>query len=536
MMIRWAERGALLSCLLAGAAMAWGQTGSTPAKKNPPTFQVSARVVLTDVTVTDKDGNPVRGLKERDFQVFDNGRPEQLNSFEEHVTQHRAFAESAAEPAGVYTNAAMLHPPAVVNAILIDTTTIDVIDQMYLYEELTKFVKKLPEGEPVAIFCRSGQMTLLLQGFTSDHAALMKAIRKAIPHVQEPDAEYASDYETMRQMAYYLSQVPGRKNILWFTGGSRLFLQVAPTDTGQVGMTPIAQVSGSNVQDMANQPDWRQIYDVLEQERITLYPIDARGLVTYGSQGMIGQHQLMEQDAEATGGQARYNTNGLAQAAEHILATDGDYYTLTYSPNDLRNNGHWHRVEVKLRARGYRLSYRRGYFDDAKNGASPTAKTRTLLEAKSGKTKQVLDEQSVPIAFTAQFEEVSPLAEAVEVSAGKVQAPKGGQVPYVIVYRVPASAVTAKSVGADHRGTFVIGAGMLVFDHFGTLVKRQGQEVTMTADEREIQAKPDGDLRFDQEISLPRGENYLYLLVWDATTGRMGTLNLSLDVKKPGKP
>lgn len=511
-----------------------GAAGQTAKHRPATTFQVSTRVVLTDVTVTDSRGNPVRGLNERDFRIFDNGRPETLKSFEEHTAKGSAAFVTAPQASGVYTNAGMLRPPAVVNVILIDTTTIDLLDQMYLYQQMTKFVEKLPAGEPVAIFCRAGQMTLLLQGFTSDHAQLMQAIRRAIPHFQQPDAEYSSDFGTLQQIAYYLSQVPGKKNLLWFGGGSRIYMQlpVASNDPSQSAAAP--QAEPTPTESVPFQPDWRQIYGVLEAERITLYPIDARGLVTYSSQATIGQHEQMDENAEATGGQARYNTNGLAQAAERIVATDGDYYTLTYSPDDLHDNGRWHGVEVKLREAGYRLSYRRGYFDDQKNGESPLTQTSALLEAK-GKTKQVLDEQSEPIAFAAQVVEISPVAEAAEVRAGRMKAPKDGELPYAIVYHVPASALAPQSVGADDRGTYIIGAGALAFDHEDTLVKKEAQKLTMTVDEREIHADPDGRMRFDEEMNLPKGEDYLYLVVWDTTTGRLGTLNVSLDAKKPAR-
>jgi hypothetical protein len=38
---------------------------------------------------------------------------------------------------------------------------------------------------------------------------------------------------------------------------------------------------------------------------------------------------------------------------------------------------------------------------------------------------------------------------------------------------------------------------------------------------------------FAQSVNLPPGSNYLYLGVWDMTTGRMGTVNAAVDVKKP---
>ena len=36
--------------------------------------------------------------------------------------------------------------------------------------------------------------------------------------------EYLTDFETLRQIAVALSQLPGRKNVLWFSGGSMRFL------------------------------------------------------------------------------------------------------------------------------------------------------------------------------------------------------------------------------------------------------------------------------------------------------------------------
>jgi VWFA-related protein len=44
-------------------------------------------VVLTDVVVTDKHGNPVTGLTRSDFRIMDNGKAQTLASFEEHREQ-----------------------------------------------------------------------------------------------------------------------------------------------------------------------------------------------------------------------------------------------------------------------------------------------------------------------------------------------------------------------------------------------------------------------------------------------------------------
>src|SRR6185436_19355523 len=65
---------ALLVCLLTGATLVSAQTPQ-------PTFQVSVNYVDVDVTVTDAAGNFVSGLSRDDFQVFEDGKPQKIDTF-----------------------------------------------------------------------------------------------------------------------------------------------------------------------------------------------------------------------------------------------------------------------------------------------------------------------------------------------------------------------------------------------------------------------------------------------------------------------
>ena len=56
-----------------------GQTTKTT------TLHVSVRRVVVDVVVTDQKGKPVKGLTENDFQVLEDGKPQQIRSFDEHI-------------------------------------------------------------------------------------------------------------------------------------------------------------------------------------------------------------------------------------------------------------------------------------------------------------------------------------------------------------------------------------------------------------------------------------------------------------------
>jgi VWFA-related protein len=491
--------------------LAAAQSGQTPPpEQSPYTLQVNPRVVLTDVTVTDRQGNPIQGLTRGDFQVFDNGKPQEIASFEEHTGRRTAPGEFREASANVFSNDFEVHPPPVVNILVIDTTTITLLDQMYLYEELTRFVRDLPPGEPVAVFSRPGAITLPLQSFTTDKLLLMTAISEAVPHIPLPGYWRRSGSETLWQIATYLSQVPGRKNILWFSGGSNAFLSPDP---------------------MATELPRHPLYDMLEKQRIALYPIDARGLSVDSGMWMMAQQQLMEQDAEATGGQACYNRNGLAAAAQRVLDTDGDYYTLTYAPNDLHRDGRWHKVTVKAAGSRVRcrLSYRRGYYDDGQNDATPHAATRTLLR-KDGSTVQVAGQRKQPMVFQATVSETG--AELPTDIPAKP--PKKGQTAFRIHYMVPASSVAPENVNGS-RGTYEIYAAILALDHYGEPIARIGEKATVEVNEATIHAEPNPTLTFDQQIHLPRGENYLDIFLWDETSGRLGMLHVPIAAPKPEK-
>ena len=330
----------------------------------------------------------------------------------------------------------------------------------------------------------------------------------------------ASDLDTLQQIAVYMYQIPGRKNLLWFTSGSNLLLR---PDPASVMMDPGAR---------------RAIYDLLESERIAIYPIDARGLtVVFGRAVMVlaTQQMQMRQDAAATGGAAYVNTNGLAQASQHILATDGNYYTLSYTPNDLKSNSKWHRVEVKLVNAHYELSYRHGYFDDGSNRPQPAmepgkeTRSRTALRAGGNKVEvHVPDDQSKPLVFTVRIAPASPVAAPLPEDSPL----KKGETRYVVEYYVPAKDVYAAYIQGN-TGTDELGAAVFVYDRNGELVSRKALKFALGVDQQKARSQPDAKLIFAQSVNLPPGSNYLYLGVWDMTTGRTGTVNAAVDVKKP---
>lgn len=501
-----------LSLIGTGLSTAQVPAASNAAPQQPGqsgyTLQAHVREVITDVTVTDRQGNPVHGLPESAFHIFDNGKPQQLASFEEH-TSSDAAGPIAESPANVFNNDIVLHPPAVFNVIVLDTATISVVDQMYLRQELDHFIKALPPTEPFAVFVRSSEHTILLANFTSDRQKLMKAVDNVIPRLRQPGFAYLTDVSLLEDICSYLEQYPGRKNVLWFTGGSTLFLRPDPdTMSGYVNLRPL--------------------YDQLERDRIALYPIDARGLLVSAFPGLSEQHMLMEDEADATGGRAIFNDNGLAQAARHLADNGTSFYTLVYSPKDVKLDNRWHKVKVELDGNNYQLSYRRGYYDDGYNLKQRDNPDRQRL-LRNG---NAVPEPRAPIAVQVT---VTPADLSQPISPTVIRSsphpPRRGERAYSLHYSVPLDEFPQTTQGEQDQ--FTLGLGVLGFNQYGRSIARITDQVKLGVSKEHVEsASPHARIGFDQLINLPDGDDSLYVAVWNLQSGRVGIVQIPLAVEK----
>jgi len=272
------------------------------------------------------------------------------------------------------------------------------------------------------------------------------------------------------------------------------------------------------------------MYDELETERIALYPIDARGLTVAINPVMAPQQMLMADMAEATGGQAWYNNNGLAQIASRVLDTDSHFYTLTYRPDNLKANNKWHKVKIAVDGGPYHLSYRRGYFDDGTGTANSPRKTRTVLRA-HGETFRAPDRHTEPIIFEARLQPSTATQAATAVQPGAtIHPPKRNEAPYAVHYTVPFDALTQQRANGETQ--ISVGAAILAFNRYGRLTEHVAEKLTFSLNEEKLKANPTARFGFDQQINLAKGEDYLYIALWDTSNGRLGTLQLPVNIEK----
>jgi VWFA-related protein len=412
------------------------QTTQQPPQSGVATLRAGTQLVIVDVVVTDKSQKPVHGLKASDFTLTEENVPQVVKHFEEHTALTPAdatkFPALPKFPPGVFTNYTPEPVNGAVNVLLLDVLNTPLTSQLYVRQQLLAYLNAAPPGARIAIFGLTNQLTIL-QGFTSD-PALLKAVASSktgknspllqdsvggngiqntmaddledqgadaatVANLRQFDAQQQSfqlqlrvkyTLDAMNQLARYLSTIPGRKNLIWFSGSFPI--SVLPDTTGNLN-DPFAVVADY-------EKEFRDTVNLLARSQVAVYPVDARGLSNApvfdasttrnytGNRGparmtqdlnkfstdTAAEHSTMSQMAEATGGHAFYNTNGLTQAVATAINDGSNFYTLTYTPANPARDGKFRKIKVQLAHGGVNLAYRHGYYADDPDKAPVTAK------------------------------------------------------------------------------------------------------------------------------------------------------------------
>jgi len=425
----------------------------------PTVLRANANLVLIDVVVTDH-GNPVHGLDRSRFHVFEDGREQAITTFDEH-RPNPTPANAATQPAlppHTYTNIPAFPPSPAVNVLLLDGLNTPMPNQMQVRRQMIEYMGKIEPGTSLAIFTLASRLRMV-EGFTTDAAQLAQALKsgKAGPQTSvmlDPQSDQAFDasigdmanmsaglasvpdgdnalvemqqfqaditaYQTdqrvrmtldaMQQLARYLSGVPGRKNLIWFSGSFPIALD--PDDSLQNPFEGMRNYSD----------DIRETSELLSAARVAVYPVDARGLMTpltvdasstsstnlmsatvNGGRGgsrstatankpsfakddaafmkaTMQEQATMEQIAVQTGGHAFLNTNGLREAVASAVANGSSYYTVGYSPAGKPFDGEFRKIQVRVDHGDYKLAYRSGYYADPVDKPSAHNRRATSL-------------------------------------------------------------------------------------------------------------------------------------------------------------
>ena len=527
----------VMLCQLACGAQSSAPSTDPHAPEQPgPVYTLGAqsRLVFEDVLVTDSRGRPVHGLPASAFHVFDQGRPQLIRSVEEGVpAKDEALADLKPMPPGTFTNAENHGSHAAYEVLLIDADDLVIQDQMFLLAQLRRAIAVAPTALPIAVFRVSNGKVVQIRGFSSDRADLQRAVGEGFPVLTHAiDSQFQSAVEQLMTVSAFLQQVPGRKNVLWFSGAFPLVS--ASDDEGTPG--------GITVDYAAREQTIHQIQEALAEARVSVYPIDVRGVLTADLApptaaqgdassptagrnpsatlsrtpivaGPFGAGDAERRDsasrlAAATGGKA-YSLNNLADEVGEAFDLGTRAYTVEYVPNPYSTDESWHRVRITVDG-NYHLSYRPGYL--ATWSGVPGGRQGFRLED-GEKVSTGTTDALKPLVFTAK---VAPAPDA------------GGKGPLRLRISFQIAADQVSFVPKNGRWQDQLLVCSYAYDVQGRMRggKLQQLDTSLTRDQWQ-RAKGEA-LAAEQTIDVPKNAGYLVLAVRDKTSRRIGTYLLPM--------
>ena len=518
-------------------------------KRQVPALRVTTRVVQVNVIAQDKKGQPVTELTKDDFVLTDAGREESIRFFSmESSGKIEKAAQTQPSPANTYTNRPEVKTgaPTSVTVILFDALNTQFSDMAYAKQQILKFLAQVQPNDRVALYTLGSQLKVL-HDFTNDAAPLVRAVKRfrgehatqleaSTPEVADTESDdlnavldlmnqrVADFYTTNRALrttaaleaiAQHLSNVPGRKNLVWVSGSFPFNINF---DTP---MTP----DNASLDRRSFHSEVERAARALNDANLAIYPVDARGLMTFAAfnpdysaaapsrLGGIGPPSLragpprgnfdtMRRLAELTGGRAFYNTNDIYGSVREAVDDARVTYVVGYYPSHGEWNGKFHEIKVQVKRPGVRLRYRRGYFAVGEQPTNQRQNVQYLTEA----AESVLDATSLGLTVEARWVNV-PGAERLK-----------------LVVHIERQDVQFEEKNARWAG----GLDILYVSR-----NEEGQTLGMTADHARMnlrretyEGSGEEGLTFTKELPVKPGTWQLRVVVRDAGSGATGSVTI----------
>jgi VWFA-related protein len=543
------------------AATAVAISSAAPTAQQRSVFRSGRDVISVDVIVRDKSGAVVRGLTEKDFEVREDGRPQEVVSFSfEEISDKSVPALQSVELlAGVEARmvadaAPSAVPPATkpeaetpsgpmtsdmfagrrLITLVFDTSSMQPEDVQRAVDSARKYVNEQMSSADLVAVATIGSTLNVLTDFTGDRAKVATVLGTlaftdgtateaptAATAATDEEAAAADDTTTtadtaeldmfnndirlraLKTLAEAMSPIEQKKAILYFSAGM--------------------QRSGQD-----NQVELRSAINAAVRANVAIYPIDTRGLqavvpggdarqasgrgtALFSGRGVSQQFAQLASSQDTltslagdTGGRAFTYSNDFGEAFTRVQRDMSAYYILGYSSTNATKDGRFRRIQVRLKRGDLRVEARAGYYADR----DFTHTNRTDREAQ-------LDEQ--------MFAAVSATDLPVMVTGGWFRlAADRYYVPVALT--VPGSAVPVANdkdpVSIDVLGMVRDERNFPVGRFRETLKLPPGTGATLAGKQ----------VLYQSGVTLPPGRFSVKVVVRENTTGRLGSFEAPIVV------
>jgi VWFA-related protein len=556
---------ALLAALAAPWLVAQQATPAGPemtSRSQTVTFKAAVQLVTIPVVVRDAKGRAVGNLGKDDFQVFDNNKPQVIAKFS---VERSGGVVTRTTPGAGRNSSAPSRPSAPMPeryvAYVFDDLHLDAGNLMRARDAAGRnMAATLRPADRAAIFSTSGVTTV---EFTADQDLLQAGLAKLMPRPRRMDFQgecpdisvYQADRmvngnDSMaiaaavsdaaqcnpgasQQMLNDIAMMQARRVVRSGEEDSRMGLaalgdairnlEVRAGQRGIILVSPGFLKPGAQIQ--AN-----ELMQYAIQAKVTISALDARGLWTdpgldaskghtynntesailkssFSSSSASAETNVMAELAAGTGGRFFENSNDLDSGFQQLAAAPEFVYVLGFAPQNLKLDGKYHPLKVKLAApKGFDVQARLGYFAP-KRLNDPVAQAKEEV-ANAVFSREELNELPVDL-----------LARGFPQSGGKSQ---------IIVW----ARVSLKDIKlrlADDRNCNEVRFTAAVFDANGKLVSGREQVLDMKMTGETLARNRESGITLRSDFFVKPGPYLVRMVVRDAEGQQITAQNSSID-------
>lgn len=534
-----------------------------------PSFPAQIEQVNVDVVVTDKKGAPIPTLDRDDFTVLEDGKPQQVTTFERIVLPDAPSGPPPPPPA-VSTNQDKEVRTGRTFVIVFDDIHMAPFQAHRAKAAVAEFLNSgVQEGDSVTLVATGGGAwwSVRMTDGRDELLALLKRLDGR--HIPDLSPERMSDYEAMRIHVYHDTQVEQRVSRRFETYGVN---PGARTDTSQGGVgglgidgDPLVRGRASEVYYQAltknritlevvervlsslagtrgrkslvlvsegfiydpNMDEFKRVNEASRRANVAIYFVDTRGLggISPYATAQFGP-ALPQQDvgftfaetfeasegseslAADSGGFTVKNTNDLARGIKRIAEETRSYYLLGYVPTNTARDGRFRKIQVKVAAKGLEVRARKGYY-------APLDGARSALDQR----KKGGSDPAIQAALDSPFEEP---AVPMRLMAHVMDETLLGKARVLVSADVDLSSFGFEQKEDRFAGTLEF---LLVVAH------RETGEFFRYDQKYEMNLKPETRRKLDsqwfpiaRDFELAPGRYQAKLVVRDKSNGRIGTV------------
>jgi VWFA-related protein len=393
------------------AATAPAQPGAQPAAGQPAPFRTGINFVRVDALVTDNKGNAVENLTQDDFEVYEDNKPQKVESFRYVKVEGNPLEGEL--PRQIRTTwdeeTELARDDVRLFVIFYDDYHVRRGSALAVKRQLTDFIRKnVGPNDILGVMYPLTPFSTI--GYTRNHEAVIKEIERwdgrrfdyrPMNEFEERYAYYPTEIVERIRNQVSLSALEalatglgtkreGRKSIILISEGYSNYLppQLRDASAAQpgVGNPNRGTLAGERNADERNAEqraqffsftdllsDLREVFTAANRANCAIYALDPRGLSAFEfdiDQG-VGQGldkaaldaglNTLRTLADETDGRAIINSNDLVKGLAQMVKDASSYYLLGYtasSPTD----GKFKQIRVRVKKPGLQVRARKGYW------------------------------------------------------------------------------------------------------------------------------------------------------------------------------